>query len=162
MVTVDELLARTISYQENVWSSPSDEPSVQQVLSHIRDGTYAARVQHLRDLISRGERDEYSDDKKRLPGVTFSGTFNGNRQIRELKAYNTLLAWIPTGPHGPNKRAGFDVLVKGRNVSCWLIPIERPFAQPKTNFSRLRPSQGIRISLRSKPAATSRGLCARF
>ena len=72
------------------------------------------------------------------------------------------LAWIPTGSHEPNRRADFDVLVNGRNVSCWVNPTERPFAQPKTNCSRLRPSQGIRISLRSKPAATSSGLCARF
>ena len=73
-----------------------------------------------------------------------------------------LLALIPTVPHGPNKRADFDVLVNGSNVGFSVNPTEGPFAQPKTNCSRLRPSQGIRISLRSKPAATSSGLWARF
>ena len=38
-----------------------------------------------------GRSDQYSIDKKRLPGVTFGGTFNGKRQLQELKEYNDLL-----------------------------------------------------------------------
>jgi hypothetical protein len=91
VATVAGLLTRKVSYQENAWSVPCDERSVQQVLSDIRDGRYAAQVQHLRDLLSRGDRDRYAVDKKRLPGVTFSATFNRRRQIAELKVYTELL-----------------------------------------------------------------------
>ena len=125
MVTVDELLARRVSYQRNAWSLPSDERSVQQVLSDIRDGSYAARVQHLRDLISRGERDQYSVDKKRLPRVTFSGTFNGRRQIPKLKEYNDLVVLDVDHLTKADLMAASSALRKDVHVlACWLSPSE--------------------------------------
>ena len=95
--SVDELLARKVSYQANAWAAPTDEQSVQKVLHDIRCGTYATHVQYLRDLVSRGERDRYAIEKKRLPGVTFSGIFDGRRLIPppppppKLKEYTELL-----------------------------------------------------------------------
>ncbi|MFZ2405782.1 MAG: BT4734/BF3469 family protein, partial [Methylobacter sp.] len=91
MVNVDGLLARKVSYQASAWSLPTDEPSLQEVLNDIRECRYAEQILHLRYLISRGEREQYGVEKKRLPGVTFSGTFDGRRQIGQLKTYNDLL-----------------------------------------------------------------------
>lgn len=91
MSSADELLTRKVSYHEAAWSLPSAELSVQAVLSDIRYGRLASQIHHLRGLLSRGERDRYCVDKKRLPGVTFSGTFVGKRQLQALKDYNDLL-----------------------------------------------------------------------
>ena len=96
-----------------------------QVLNDIRDGRYAARVQHLRDLISRGERDQYSVDKKNLPGVTFSGTFNGRRQIRELKEYNDLLVLDVDHLSKDDLMAATIALREDVHVlACWMSPSE--------------------------------------
>lgn len=91
MATVPELLSRTVSYQVNAWSPPCNERSVQQVLSDIRYGTYSGQVQHLRDLLSTGERERYGERKRLLPGVTFSAVFKEKRQISEIKEYTKIL-----------------------------------------------------------------------
>jgi hypothetical protein len=67
------------------------------------------------------------------------------------------LAWIPTGKYWPkNQSCGAGV----RNFSRLLNTI-RP-NQPNWNRRRRFPSHGTRTSVVSKPAATRRGLWARF
>lgn len=126
MVSVDELLCRHVSYQENVWSAPCSEPSVGEVLHDIRSGRYAAQVQRLRDLVSRGEQDQYSVDKKRLPGVTFSATFNGRRQVRELKEYNGLLV-LDIDHLSKSDLVAADRALRGDGyvLACWTSPSEQ-------------------------------------
>ncbi len=89
--TVQDLLSRSVSYHQAAWAPPSQEQTVLHVLDDIRNGTYASRVTRLRDLIASGNREQYNVDKKRLPGVTFSGTFTLKRQVDALKEYNPLL-----------------------------------------------------------------------
>jgi hypothetical protein len=123
MPSTDELLTRKVSYHEAAWSLPADEPSVQAVLNDIRDGKLAAQIHHLRDLLSRGERDQYSVDKKRLPGVTFSGTFNGRRQLRTLKDYNDLLVLDVDHMDDDDLMFASDDLREDAHVlACWKSP----------------------------------------
>lgn len=124
-VNVDEFLTKKVSYQEKVWSLPSDKPLVRQVLCDIRDGRYAEQIGLLRDLISREERDQYCVDKKNLPSVTFSGTFNRKRQIEELIKYNDLLVLDVDHLSKDMVKAASKTLREDAHVlSCWLSPSE--------------------------------------
>ena len=88
---VEDPLEVKISLQKNVWSPPSEEPTVGQVLNWIQTGKYENHVTRLREFLRAGERDKYEEYKIRLPGVTFSGTFGGIRRVDALKNYSGLL-----------------------------------------------------------------------
>lgn len=123
VTTVNESLTKVVSYHEAAWSVPTDEISVQDVLNDIRQGRHAEQIEHLRNLISRGNRDQYNVDKKRLPGVTFSGTFSGRRQVQELKEYNALMVLDVDHLGGDNLKAANIALREDKHVlACWMSP----------------------------------------
>jgi hypothetical protein len=96
---------------------------VQQVLTEIRDGTHAAQVRHLRGLLARGDRDQYQIDKKRMPGVTFSGAFNGTRRISEIREYTELLVLDVDHLSGQEFAAAIAAFRDDAHVlACWMSP----------------------------------------
>jgi hypothetical protein len=125
MVSVDELLTRKVSYQENAWSLPSAELSVQEVIYDIKYCKHDAQISHLRNLISQGNREQYGVDKKRLPGITFSGTFRHRRQIEELKFYNDLLVIDLDHMSKDELLTASSVLRDDIHIlACWTSPSE--------------------------------------
>ena len=85
-----ELLETTVSYQDHFWSEPKDI-SIQEVLDEISGDKHLQITQHLRDLYIQEDPKQYSDEKKKLPGVTFSASFEGRRDREHIKKYNSLI-----------------------------------------------------------------------
>lgn len=124
-ISSEELLGREVSFQDSAFGTPSKECRLGEVLNDIRNGTYAAQVQHLRDLLASGNREQYSVDKRRLPGVTFSGTFHLQRRIVDLKEYNSTVVLDIDHVSGPDLIAVIEKLRSDPHVfASWVSPSE--------------------------------------
>ena len=60
------------------------------VLTAIQDGRQADKITKLRALLTRGDRDAYDAQKKKLSGVTLSGSFSV-RNAQSLLKHSGLL-----------------------------------------------------------------------
>ena len=67
--------------------SPDTATAVQlnAILGAIQSDKYKAQVEALRTTLSAGEKIKYDEDKKKLPGLTFSGTFKRRDNTSLLK-----------------------------------------------------------------------------
>lgn len=81
----------TVSLQENSWSPLSGQLKVGECLELIKIGTYKSEVENLRRHLSEGNTDYYDREKKRLPAVTFSASFEKQRNRASISEYNRLL-----------------------------------------------------------------------
>jgi hypothetical protein len=86
-----ELNKISVSYQKNTWSTISVEITVQEILNFIGSEKLKSRIEDLRDNLLKGNKSYYDDNKRRLPAVTFSGTFDKKRRKENLKFYTSLL-----------------------------------------------------------------------
>ena len=98
-----ELLETIVSYQNHFWSEPKDI-SIQEVLDGIRGDKHLQITQHLRDLYTQGNTEQYSEEKRKLPGVTFSASFEGRRESDHIKKYNSVIV-LDIDKLGPQKLA---------------------------------------------------------
>lgn len=64
------------------------EVTVMQVLKGIRDGKWEKLIESIRECETKEQRDTL---KKKLPCVTFSGTFNKSRKEKNIKEYSQLM-----------------------------------------------------------------------
>lgn len=87
-MALTELLNKSVSYQANSWSAISKEQTINEVLSEIKSDQYKNEIQILRSFLQNGDKEKYDIYKKRLPGITFCGTFNERRKKNLLKQYN--------------------------------------------------------------------------
>jgi hypothetical protein len=90
-MNIETVLALNVSYQQNAWSKIDRILSINNVLLSIQNGLYSKEISLLRDYIKTSQLDKYQVNKKRLPGVTFSGVFNIDRKKEELEIYNSIL-----------------------------------------------------------------------
>lgn len=88
---IREIISKKVSFQPNAWSSIEKEISIEQVIKDIKRGKYAKEVNKLRLYLNNDEKDKYDIHKKRLPGVTFCGNFNGNRKKELINTYHKLV-----------------------------------------------------------------------
>ena len=86
-----ELKNIKVSYQEKAWSSISKEITLNETLSIIDSELLKGKIEKLRKELEIGNKDYYDNNKKSLPAVTFSATFQGNRRKGNLKEYNQIL-----------------------------------------------------------------------
>ena len=86
-----ELKNIKVSYQEKAWSSISKEITLNETLSIIDSELLKGKIEKLRKELEIGNKDYYDNNKKSLPAVTFSATFQGNRRKGSLKEYNQIL-----------------------------------------------------------------------
>lgn len=86
-----ELKNIKVSYQEKAWSSISKEITLDETLSIIDSELLRSKIEKLRKELEIGNKDYYDNNKKSLPAVTFSATFQGNRRKENLKEYNQIL-----------------------------------------------------------------------
>lgn len=92
MQETKDILNLKVSFQENTWTNVSaNEPTIKSVLEAIQSDKYEQQVTDLRNNLIKGNVDYYNDNKKRLPAVTFSATFNTNRTRGNIKYYNNLI-----------------------------------------------------------------------
>lgn len=89
---VNNTLNLKVSFQENTWKNVSaDEPTIKSILENIQSDKYNQQVTNLRTSLKNGNTDYYNENKKRLPAVTFSATFNKHRTRENVKFYNSLI-----------------------------------------------------------------------
>lgn len=62
--------------------------SISAILEQIRDGSFKAKVLHLRELLENGNKKEYDSQKKSLPAFTPSASFKGGRKLEFLSEYS--------------------------------------------------------------------------
>jgi hypothetical protein len=79
------------SFQENSWSGISGHLQVTECLRQISSGKYKSKIDQLREYLDKGETDLYDREKRRLPAVTFSASFNLKRNRSSISVYNQLL-----------------------------------------------------------------------
>jgi hypothetical protein len=92
MREISNILECKVSFQENTWTNVSDfEPTIINTINAIQSGKYKSQVTELRNNLEKGNLDFYNEYKKRLPAVTFSGTFNLSRTKQNLNHYNSLI-----------------------------------------------------------------------
>lgn len=89
---INNILNQTVSFQENTWSTISIfEPTIKEVVEAIKSSKYKQQVEDLRTNLNSGNIAYYNDNKKRLPAVTFSATFDSYRTRENVKNYNNLI-----------------------------------------------------------------------
>jgi len=88
---VVEIFNKRVSFQNNAWSAFSKEITISEVLLEIQSDKHKTQVQNLRSLLQQDKKEEYNSHKRTLPGVTFCGTFDGERKKTKIKTYNFLI-----------------------------------------------------------------------
>ncbi|MFD2528825.1 BT4734/BF3469 family protein [Polaribacter marinaquae] len=86
-----ELKNIKVSYQEKAWSSISKEITLSETLNIINSELLKGKIERLRKELENGNKDYYDNNKKSLPAVTFSATFQEKRRKDKLKDYNQIL-----------------------------------------------------------------------
>lgn len=77
-----------ISFYPNTFSKDNQEADAVQVINAIYNGTWGKEISYLRSV----GKNEYDSEKKKLPAVTWSGTFQpGTRSIETLVNYSQLV-----------------------------------------------------------------------
>lgn len=129
MQETTDILNLKISFQENTWTNVSAiEPTIKSILEEIQSDKYKQQVTDLRTNLNKGNTDYYNDNKKRLPAVTFSATFNTSRTRENVKHYNSLIV-IDIDKLEEDQIANcYDILLKDEYVfSFWRSPSNSGF-----------------------------------
>lgn len=125
--TID-ILNLKVSFQENTWANISAyEPTIKSILEDIQSDKYK-QVTDLRNNLKNGNTDYYNDNKKRLPAVTFSATFNINRTRENVKIYNSLIVIDIDKLYGEQITTCYNSLLEDEFVySFWRSPSANGF-----------------------------------
>src|SRR5690606_25794540 len=117
-------LVFTVFYPEGVYGFNRRETTARTVLTDIVKGKYRTNVAYLRDLLSKGDQEGYSREKRNLPAITFGATFHDHRTTKDLKTYTSLLV-LDIDDLGTEEGVirVENVLRKDKYViSCWRSP----------------------------------------
>ncbi|KYG82798.1 BT4734/BF3469 family protein [Roseivirga echinicomitans] len=85
------ILYETVSFQRTAYAPLTHELPIKDVLRGIKEKRLEYIVSDLRKMLENGDKDLYDLHKKKLPGVTFSATFNTKRKRDDLKKYNQIV-----------------------------------------------------------------------
>lgn len=117
-----------VSYQENTWSKISAEITLQETLDIIGSDKLRNQIQLLRDNLNNGNKDYYDNNKKQLPAVTFSATFNENRKKENLNIYNSLLVIDIDKLSDEEMQRTYEILNQDKYIfSFWRSPSNKGF-----------------------------------
>lgn len=124
-----DILNLKVSFQENTWTNVSAiEPTIKSVLEDIQSDKYKQQVTDLRTNLNYGNTDYYNHNKKRLPSVTFSATFNTSRTKENVKHYNCLIVIDIDKLDEDQIVKCYDILLKDEFVfSFWRSPSNNGF-----------------------------------
>lgn len=126
---ISNILELRVSFQENTWANVSaNEPTIKNILDDIQSGKYKQQVTDLRTNRINGNIDYYNNNKKRLPAVTFSATFNIKRIRENLKSYNSLIVIDIDKLNEEQLIKCYDILLYDKFVfSFWRSPSNNGF-----------------------------------
>ena len=128
MQVTDNILDLKVSFQENTWSNVSIEQTITVILDNIQSDKYKRQVTDLRTNLEIGNTDYYNNNKKRLPAVTFSATFNVNRTKENVKDYNNLIVLDIDKLNAKEIEVCHNQLLKDEFVfSFWRSPSNKGF-----------------------------------
>jgi hypothetical protein len=85
-----ELLALKVSYQDHFWSEIK-ETTLFSVLNEIKGKKHFDYTSFLREFYFKGDKENYGIHKRKLPVVTFCGTYKNERSKEFLDKYNQLI-----------------------------------------------------------------------
>ncbi len=85
-----EILYITVSYQDHFWTD-IQETTLKSVLNEIKGEKHSRFTNYLREFYFKGDKDNYETHKRKLPVVTFCGSFGTKRSKDFLKEYNYLV-----------------------------------------------------------------------
>ncbi len=91
METVKKILQKKVSFQKSARATLGAELTIEKVFLDIKKGIYKSQINTLRHFLKTGKKETYDMHKKKLPGVTFCGTFKGKRRREYLESYNELI-----------------------------------------------------------------------
>src|SRR5665648_861426 len=87
---LEEVLNKNVSCQDFYWSAIKESTLIC-VLDEIKSDKYFEITNYLRELYIKGDKKNYGENKKKLPVVTFCGTFSAKRKKEFLKQYNYIV-----------------------------------------------------------------------
>ncbi len=80
-----------ISNYSNKTAKFNTDTTLTNELNHIKNGYLKVPIENCRLLLSQGFIEKYKEEKGNLPGVTYSGTFNGSHKAENLTSYSKLI-----------------------------------------------------------------------
>lgn len=127
--TKDNILDLKVSFQENTWTNVATvEPTIKNILDVIQSDKYKQQVTDLRTNFDKGDTEYYNNNKKRLPAVTFSATFNTNRTKENVKHYNSLIVLDIDKLNAQQIEVCYELLLQDNFVfSFWRSPSNNGF-----------------------------------
>jgi hypothetical protein len=90
-VEIKDILNKKVSFQTTAWTSLSKEMTIYEVLNDIKSNKYFSIINSLRFFLRNNEIEKYNIHKKKLPAITFCGTFDSKRRREFLKEYNHII-----------------------------------------------------------------------
>jgi hypothetical protein len=128
MQETNDILNFQVSFQENTWANVTFEPTIKSVLDAIQSEKYEKQVTDLRQNLENGNKDYYDNQKKRLPAVTFSATFNINRTKENVIHYNNLIVLDIDKLNSEEIEVCYNQLLNDKYVfSFWRSPSNKGF-----------------------------------
>lgn len=85
-----EVLNLKVSRQDYFWSK-INETYLESIISEIKGDTHGSYTDFLRQFYFKGDKENYSIHKRKLPVVTFCGSFDTERTKEHLKEYNFII-----------------------------------------------------------------------
>lgn len=119
-------LNEKVSFQKTAFAPLSHELVIKDVLRGIKEERLGSIITSLRGMLANGDLEAYSQHKKKLPGVTFSGTFSENRRRNNIKSYNKIIVIDIDKLTGAELDSYKKILFDDPNVtSFWESPSQR-------------------------------------
>lgn len=91
MIDIQDIIVKNVSYQPNAWSSLEEEVSIGSIIKGIKNGKLRKEITRLRSFLKDNDRERYDIYKRRLPAVTFCGSFIGGRKKELIQEYHKIV-----------------------------------------------------------------------
>ncbi len=87
---IENILNTKISYQDHFWTALKTI-TIRQAFNEIKGNRHLKYTKYLRNFYSKGDKVNYGINKRKLPVVTFCGTYEKERTKEFIKEYNSLV-----------------------------------------------------------------------
>ena len=120
------ILNKEASFQKTVFAPLSHELKLKDILRGIKEQRLESIIHKLRTHLKEENIELYNQEKKFLPGVTFSAIFIGKRRRENVKVYNEIIVLdIDKLSQGQMLKCK-DILLKDKYVlSFWESPSKK-------------------------------------
>lgn len=105
---------QNVSVYSGIDPTPSKAVPWYQVIKNIKSGRYKDAIKSVRSIRKTQNSNAYREAKKKLPAVTFGGTFNGNRNRNSVQDPTGLI--VPDLDHIPDVEKTFADLITDEHI----------------------------------------------